>query len=186
VLVANLPEPGFYSLSVFGAFPGGQSWTLDGCRKAVLCPSPDDTSRWRQVLSGVFSAGPHSFTVTLGPESVILRARLERKKDSVEDYLATLRRLGLDLEEPGPVSRDKADEARRFIGRQRTLTPLQLCGDIIRPGTLTAALSGTSPSGGTPSGTPGTGTHTVPANPDLPPSIPPQDVASPLLPAGVR
>src|SRR5262249_58598586 len=97
LLVANLPEPGFYSLSVFGMFPGGQSWTLDGCRKAVLCPSSDDAARWRAVLSGVFAAGPHSFTVTLGPDSVILRARLERKKDAIEDYLATVRRLGLGL-----------------------------------------------------------------------------------------
>ena len=27
VLVADLPEPGLYTLSVFGDFPGGQSWT---------------------------------------------------------------------------------------------------------------------------------------------------------------
>lgn len=190
VLVANLPEPGLYSLSVFGMFPGGQSWTLDACRKSVLCPSPDDTARWRQVLSGVFAAGPHSFTVNLGPDSAILRARLERKKDTIEDYTATVRRLGLELGPGGPVTREKADEARRFITRRRTLVPLQVCGDIVRPATLTAALSGAGEAGAqtptTPTA-PGGGTQPGPQiDPLQPPVIPPQDVASPLLPVGVR
>src|SRR5262249_48860135 len=135
ILVATLPEAGLYTLSVFGEFPGGQSWMLDGCRKSVLCPVQDATARWRVVLSGVLAAGPHSFAVTLGPEAVVHRLRLERKKDAVEDYTATLRRLGLDLGPAGPVTRAKADEARRFIERRRTLQSLVFCGDIVPQGT---------------------------------------------------
>jgi hypothetical protein len=184
VLVAELPEAGLYTLSVFGDFPGGQSWLLDGCRKSVLCPSPDASTRWRVVLSGVFAAGPHSFSVTLGPGTVIHRVRLERKKDTIEDYAATLRRLGLDLGAPGPVTRAKADEAREFIERRRTLTGLDACGDILRPTTLVAAAPGAAPAAqpagpSTPGGGPG-------PDPIAPPLIPPQEPASPVLPVGFR
>src|SRR5262245_55104014 len=188
VLVATLPEPGLYTLSVFGDFPGGQSWLLDGCRKSVLCPSPEATTRWRVVLSGVFAAGPHSFSVTLGPDTVIQRLRLERKKDGVEDYTATLKRLGLDLGPAGPVTRAKADEARRFIERRRSLQGLEACGDIVRPSTLVAA---TPPGGPGSSQGPGAGPGPGPGpgpgqDPISPPVIPPQEPASPVLPVGFR
>jgi hypothetical protein len=184
VLVANLPEPGLYTLSVFGTFPGGQSWTLDGCRKSVLCPSRDAGVRWRTVLSGVFTAGPHSFSVTLGPDTVIQRMRLERKKDSAEDYLGTVRRLGLDLGPDGPVTRAKADEARNFIEGRSRLLALETCGDLVRPGTL-IALSPTPPDGGRG---PSAGPAGVGPGPDPidPPLIPPQEIASPVLVVGAR
>ncbi|HEY7514544.1 MAG TPA: hypothetical protein VIC87_08700 [Vicinamibacteria bacterium] len=187
VLVATLPEPGLYTLSVFGEFPGGQSWLLDGCRKSVLCPSPDASARWRAVLSGVFAAGPHSFSVTLGPDAVVHRLRLERKKDGVEDYAAALKRLGLDLGPEGPVTRAKADEARRFIERRRTLLAAEACGDIVRPSTLVAATPGGAPGAAAGPGATGSGPGGGPGpDPISPPFIPPQEPASPVLPVGFR
>ncbi len=185
VLVATLPEPGLYTLSVFGDFPGGQSWMVDGCRKSVLCPSPDAAARWRVVLSGIFAAGAHSFSVTLGPDTVIHRLRLERKKDGIEDYTATLKRLGLDLGPAGPVTRAKADEARQFIERRRSLSGLEACGDIIRPTTLVASTPGGAP--GAQAAAPGTTSGGGPGpDPISPPLIPPQEPASPVLPVGFR
>jgi hypothetical protein len=142
------------------------------------------------VLSGVFAAGPHSFSVTLGPETVAHRLRLERKKDTVEDYTATLRRLGLDLGPAGPVTRAKADEARRFIERRRTLQALAFCGDIVRQGIQIAAVPPGAPSGGQgpgPGPAPGPGPGPEPGpDPISPPVIPPQEPASPVLPVGIR
>ncbi len=179
VLVANLPEAGFYALSVFGLTAGGQSWLADACRKAVLCPTQDEAPRWRVVLSGDFAAGPHSFTVTLGPGSTVGRLRLERKKNAPGDYVATVRRLGLDLGVAGPVTREKAVEARRFIARQRALAPLGTCGDVILPGTLVASLQmPVEGSAGTPALPPGSGQ----GNPLNPLVIPPQEIASPVVP----
>ena len=183
VLQANLPEAGFYTLSVFGVTPGGASWVGDGCRKSVLCPVQDEVARWRVVLSGEFAAGPHSFTVTLGPGSTVGRLRLERKKDALEHYVATVRRLGLDLGSAGPITRGRAIEARRFIQGRHSLASLQGCGDVILPGTLVASAG---------PGGPGTGagglTPTVPGAPVQPPGsiepplVPPQEIASPVLP----
>ncbi len=155
VLQANLPEAGFYTLSVFGVTPGGASWVGDGCRKSVLCPVQDEVARWRVVLSGEFAAGPHSFTVTLGP----------------------------DLGSAGPITRGRAIEARRFIQGRHSLASLQGCGDVVLPGTLVASAG---------PGGPGTGagglTPTVPGAPVQPPGsiepplVPPQEIASPVLP----
>ncbi|PYQ22574.1 MAG: hypothetical protein DMF79_05655 [Acidobacteria bacterium] len=179
MLVANLPEAGFYALSVFGSTAGGQSWLADACRKAVLCPVQDETPRWRVVLSGEFAAGSHSFTVTLGPGSTVGRLRLERKKNAPGDYVATVRRLGLDLGVAGPVTREKAVEARRFIARQHALGPVEACGDVILPGTLVASLQmPVEGSAGTPALPPGSG----PGNPLNPPVILPQEIASPVVP----
>jgi hypothetical protein len=126
--------------------------------------------------------------VTLGPDTVIQRLRLERKKDTVEDYAGTVRRLGLELGPSGPVTRAKADEARRFIERRRGLLPLEACGDIVRPGALLAAAPSGGHEGGGPSGPatgPGQGAGPGP-DPLQPPVIPPQEEASPVLPVGVR
>src|SRR5258706_11773990 len=183
VLQANLPEAGFYTLSVFGVTPGGASWVGDGCRKSVLCPVQDEVARWRVVLSGEFAAGPHSFTVTLGPGSTVGRLRLERKKDALEHYVATVRRLGLDLGSAGPITRGRAIEARRFIQGRHSLASLQGCGDVILPGTLVASAGPGGPGAGAGGLTP-----TVPGAPVQPPGsiepplVPPQEIASPVLP----
>lgn len=177
VLLADLPEAGFYTLSVFGENGGGQSWLGDGCRKAVLCAVQDEVPRWRVVLSGEFSAGRHSFAVTLGPGSTVGRMRLERKKDGLEDYVATVGRLGLDLGAPGPIRRDRAVAARRFIEGRRGLAAPESCGDVVLPGTLVASAGQPEPVGGS-------SVPPVVPPPNLipPPLIPPQDVASPVLP----
>lgn len=180
VLVANLPEAGFYTLSVFGVTPGGASWVGDGCRKSVLCPVQDEIARWRVILSGDFAAGPHSFTVALGPGSTVGRLRLERKKDAADNYVATVRRLGLDLGPAGPITRANAIDARKFIQERHSLASLQVCGDVILPGTLIAAAG---PGGlGGPGGIVGAPPAGQPSNPVGPPLVPPQEVASPVLP----
>ena len=71
-------------------------------------------------------------------------------------------------------------EARKFIERQRALVPLESCGDVILPGTLVASVQAVPVEGstGAPALPPGTGQ----GNPLNPPVIPPQEIASPVLP----
>ena len=94
VVMAEIPEPGLYTLSFFGTKGGGQSWGADRCRRAVLCPDVESVARWHTILSGEFSSGLHSFTVVLGAGSSVERLKLERKKDSAADYVATLQTVG--------------------------------------------------------------------------------------------
>jgi hypothetical protein len=147
VLLADIPESGLYALSVFGV-SSGQRWLADGCRSSVICPSNDPTPRWRVVLSGMFAKGPHVFAATLGPDTLVERLRLEQKKDAPADYVAALERLGLALGRPGPVTREKAEEARRFLERRRAQQAMELCGDILRPGTLVTDLATAGGPGG--------------------------------------
>jgi uncharacterized membrane protein YgcG len=153
--VVEIPESGLYVLSVFGTGGGGQRWLADGCRSCVVCPNTDPTARWRDVLTGVFPKGQHYFSATLGPNTVIERVRLEQRKDAPADYLATVARLGLELGPEGAVTRERAEEARRFLERRRAQRERELCGDILRPGTLVADL--TSAGGGEAGGGGGEG-----------------------------
>ncbi|HEY6554531.1 MAG TPA: hypothetical protein VI669_14335, partial [Vicinamibacteria bacterium] len=89
VVMADLPEPGLYTLSFFGTRGGGQSWGADRCRRAVLCPEVESVARWHTILSGEFSTGMHTFSTVLGPGAVVERLKLERKKDSPADYVGT-------------------------------------------------------------------------------------------------
>jgi uncharacterized membrane protein YgcG len=147
------------------------------------------------VLSGVFAKGRHVFSATLGADTSVQRLRFEQKKDAPADYVATLQRLGLDLGPAGPITRGKAEEARRFLERRRAQQMLELCGDILRPGTLVAELAsagsagggqgggeggGSGPGGGQGGG--GRGGGGVGIGP--PPIIPPQPPPSPFLPVG--
>ena len=180
VLTVDLPEAGLYTLSAYGVTGAGQRWLGDGCRKAVLCPS--DTVGWRVVMSQPFSAGRHTFTVALAAGAVIERVRLERKKERSTDYLATLRRLGFDPGPDGPVSRDKALEAMRFIQDRGRVLLGRWCGDILLPETSAQVVAEAEASGSPP---PAAGT-TNPA-PPAPPSVggvllPPQLPASPVTP----
>ncbi len=94
------------------------------------------------MLSGRFQKGPHVFDVVVGPGGVVERIRIEPKKDSPADYVATVARLGLELGPDGPVTRERADEARGFLDRRRLeLEREALCGDILQPGTLVAELA---------------------------------------------
>ena len=83
------------------------------------------------MFSGEFAAGRHFVTLSLGQGAAMQRIRVERKKDAVADYIATVRRLGLDLGASGPITREKAVEAMRFLKGRRGLDPLNLCQDIL-------------------------------------------------------
>ena len=156
LLEADIPEEGLYTFSVFGVTTGGQRWLADSCRKSIVCPAPDPTPQWRVILSGRLSKGPHYFEATLGPDTVIERIRFERKKDTPADYVGTVERLGFELGEPGPVTREQAEEARRFLERRKEQEIQELCGDILAAGTLISELTSAG-AGGPGGGGPGTG-----------------------------
>src|SRR5262249_32886488 len=167
------------------------------CRKAVMCPEAEvaGAARWRPVMTARFTVGPHAFTVSLARDAVIERVRVERRKDTAEDYVATLRRLGLDPGAPGPGSRRTAVDAMEFIHGKRGLqiSSNPFCGDIeMKSGVVVAGAGapgstpggpggsggGSGGNGGTPSG-PGS-TPGDPQSPLSPPVVPPQHVASPV------
>lgn len=177
VLTLDLPEAGLYTLSAYGVTGTGQRWLADGCRKAILCPS--EGAGWRVVMSQSFGAGRHTLAVALADGAVIERVRLERKKERVTDYVATLRRLGFDPGPDDPVSWDKAVAAMRFIQDQRRAVPARLCGDLVLP-----ELVGSSPQ--VAEAGPAAATPLSAVNPPLPTLgsalLPPQPPASPVAP----
>jgi hypothetical protein len=199
VVFVEVPEDGLYTVSAFAEQAVGQAWLADGCRKAVLCPSravPAPAPGWRTVMTQEFTAGRHSFTVSLPDGAAIERVRLEKKKDAAADYLATLRRLGFDPGPDGPVTRSKAVDAMNFISQRRIARELELCGDIevepeertMRAGQalaepVTPGGPGTVGPGGPGAGPggPGSGPGEVPLTPPL---LPPQEPASPIQPGG--
>ena len=131
----DLPEAGLYTISVFGAAGGGQSWKADACRKAVWCPAATvagASASWHVLMTAAFGSGRHFFTATLGPGASVERLRAERKKDGPADYVAALRRVGFDVGPAGPIGRDHAVEAMHFIERRRSETA-GACGDILAP-----------------------------------------------------
>ena len=186
----DLPESGLYAVSVFGVSGGGMRFIADACRKAVLCAEPERTTgpQWRQVFSGQFAAGRHFMTVNLGAGAAIQRIRVERKKEALADYLATVRRLGLDLGADGPTSREKAVEAMRFIKARRGLEPSSLCQDVLRARAHARGGDGRRGSalclrGRVRAGAgPGPQPPIDPIDPLSPPVLPPQEIASPVLP----
>lgn len=185
----EVPERGLYTLSFFGLRGDGQRWSADGCHKVIVCAlaERDRTADWHALGTLELAAGRHLFTVSLGPGATLERLRLVRRKDSGEDYVATLRRLGFDPGPDGPVTRAKAEEAIDFLRRRRNERPTPDCGDwdLLPPG-VTYADAGGGPGGGLPGppppappapGVPGTGPP-----PLTPPGVPPQDPASPDQP----
>jgi hypothetical protein len=191
LLVVDVPSAGLYTLSVWGVPSTGQRWLVDGCQACRICPLPDPTPRWRTILSGHLQKGRHVFSALLGAGAIIQRLRLEPKKESAADYRATLERLGLALGPDGPITRAKAEEARRFIERRHAQQVQNECGDIVERGTLAADVAGAGSGGGEaggaggggvpPGGGPGGGGGggSVP-----PPIVPPVPPASPTLPTG--
>ena len=113
---------------------------------------------------------------------------MERKKDAAADYLATVRRLGLDLGAEGPVTRESAVEAMRFIKSRRGLDPLSLCQDIVDREPDARGHGGGGSAGhparrtGHGAGRGRAGLRSSPSTPSAPPVIPPQEVASPTVP----
>jgi hypothetical protein len=136
VIVVDLPEAGRYTLSAFGLKGAGQSWTADSCLKSIVCAEKDagpDVPEWRPVLTAMFAPGRHSFSVLLAPGALIQRVRAERKKDSPEDYVSTLRRLGFDVGPPGPMPRNRAVDAMHFLEKKAVTMKESLCGDVVLP-----------------------------------------------------
>jgi hypothetical protein len=187
----ELPEDGLYTLSVLGRKGAGMRFLADQCLKAVLCPSPQETGvEWWVVTTTSLTAGRHAIAVNLGAGSTVERLRLERKKASDDDYVATLRRLGFDAGEPGNVSRAKAVDAMEWVRGRRQQSERVGCGDVIPPldvdtrvaaqasGASTPGGGGTTPGGGPPTGGGGGGGTPPGPNPPLPlpspgPSQPP-------------
>ena len=136
VVFVDLPEAGLYTISAFGVVGNGQGWSADACRKAIVCAPVDVTDRtpgWRPLMTAPFNAGRHVFTVTLRDGAVVDRLRAEKKKATGPDYVETLRGLGFDVGEAGPVSRAKATDAATFV-RERAATLIgHGCGDLTLP-----------------------------------------------------
>lgn len=193
VVFVDIPEEGTHTVSVFGLRGTGQSWLADACRKAVLCPAAQEagaTADWHVVMTAPFTAGKHFLRVVLGAGAEIERLRVERKKDTPADYVATLGRLGFDVGAPGPMPRDRAVDAMRFIETKRAQLQKTDCGDVAPPSTSTVAalaepLAGAGPAagpGGAPpfAGVPPPGPGSGPPVP-LPSPIPTQPPGSPVL-----
>ena len=145
VVIVDLPEAGLYTISAFGIKGAGQSWTADSCLKSIVCAEKDagaDVMQWRPVLTAQFAPGRHSFSVLLAPGALLQRVRAERKKDSPADYVATLRRLGFDVGPAGPMPRNRAVDAMRWLEKKAEPLKESLCGDIILPTVVPVTRAG--------------------------------------------
>ena len=183
----DLPEDGVYSFWVYGVKGGGMSWLADHCLRSIVCgwPDPqqalaDQESRWLRLVTSEFRGGRHHFSVVLGPGSAVSRVKLERKKASPADYLATVRRLGLD---PGPdgsvVTRPRAVEAMEWIRGHRPDDLVTGGCEVVREPEARAAGAGEmAPVQGPGAAPPGTGTPPGPGGP-LPPLPNPEPSPSP-------
>jgi hypothetical protein len=183
VVSFEVPEAGLYSITAFVTPGTGQRFLVDGCRKAVVCPS--GSTGWRPVMSQLLAAGRHTLVLTLADGASFERVRLERKKDSAADYVATLRRLGFDPGQQGPATRARALDAMRFVRDQRRTVMAALCGDRVfvddSLGGLPTQIAGTAPVvPGQPPGEP-VGPGEVQPPPAL---LPPQPPSSPTVPGG--
>ena len=180
LLSIDVPELGLYSVTALVNPGAGQRWVLDGCRKAIVCPGD---AGWRPVLAQTLSAGRHVVVVTLGAGASLDALRVERKKDAGDEYVAALRRLGLDLGAAGPVSRAAALQAARFVRESRRLRPAGVCGDTVPYAEALPPQLALQPGLG-PAPEPPAPAPAPPPPPPLPPPLPPQEPATPTLPTG--
>jgi hypothetical protein len=137
---------------------------------------------WRAILTQSFSSGRHTLLVSLGDGATLERVRIERKKASPRDYVATLERIGFDPGPDGAVSPETAIAAMRFISDKRQEERHRLCGDTVivdetprLPPPPTGEVAEARP--------PGPPATLVPP-PIGPPLLPPQPPASPTTPIG--
>jgi hypothetical protein len=183
VAAVDVPVAGLYTVSAFGLTGRGQSWRADACRKRVVCEALPARAHpeWRELMTASFTAGPHSLAFTLGAGATVERLRLEPRREEAPDYVSALRRLGFDPGPDGPVTREKAVEAARFVASRRRAAPQDACGDVLLELSLRLAERAAPPDTAAP---PPAG----PAGPDGPPPIgppvvvPPQPPASPTRP----
>jgi hypothetical protein len=110
--------------------------------------------------------------------------RLEPKKGAPADYVATLRRLGLEMGPDGAVTPDKAVDAMKFVRDRRRDSIETLCGDVeLRPEPpAPAPIIAAAPVAAAPAAPPGVPAPPLP--PPLPPDLGPQEPASPTQPQG--
>jgi hypothetical protein len=180
----DIPEAGLYTVSAFVRPGNGQRWLLDECRKAIICSGT--ATAWRPVLTQSLSAGRHTLQVGLASDAVLEMVRVEKKKTGSEDYRAALERLGFEPGPDGPVSRDTAIAAMRFVRDRREASRNNLCGDTVvvddSRGQLPPATVAQVP---LPVQPPAPGGPSGPAAPPIgPPVLPPQEPASPTSPTG--
>ena len=182
IVGVDIPEAGLYTVSGFLIAGSGQSWVADGCRKEVLCPSAKGAA-WRPIMTQSFSAGRHTFAVTLLEGAAVERLRIERKKDKAGDYVGTLRRIGFDPGPEGAITREKALEAMRFVEKRRREMATTVCGDIRLPSSaLPPAQLASAAAAGAATAVSGGGAVNPPI-PVLPGALlPPQEPASPTQP----
>jgi hypothetical protein len=186
VVFVDVPEDGLYTVSSFGVMGAGQSWTGDSCRKSAVCAARaergDDAPQWRPLMTADFTAGRHLFTVSLGSGAGVERLRLERRKNSPEDYVAALKRVGFDPGPDGPITRQKATEAASFVAQKLAEQSSAECGDVgLDANVQVADAGGSEPGTVTPPVIPPT-TPGIPEPPIGPPVIPPQPPGSPDQP----
>jgi hypothetical protein len=131
LLVVTVPEDGLYNLAVLGRFKNAQRWGLDSCFENVLCPLNDEGLRWRSIATTTFVAGRHVLSVELAPQAVVARVKVERKKDSADDYRATLARLGFDVGAEGPITRKRAGGAADWMKGRGSLSETGRCTDVV-------------------------------------------------------
>ena len=181
-----MPEAGLYSMSAFVTPGGGQRFLVDGCRKAVVCPSEGSTG-WRPIMSQTLAAGRHTLVLSLADGASFERLRLEKKKSAASDYVATMRRLGFDPGPQGPVARGRALDAMRFVRDQRRTLLSSLCGDrVLIDDSHRRASPPRSPAA--PAVVPGPAAGRAASvrgeAPVPPPLLPPQPPSSPTTPGG--
>jgi hypothetical protein len=193
IVYADIPEAGLYAVSAFTATGNGQTWIADSCRRADVCPSPDPTPKWRDLMTSEFNAGRHSFSVLLTNGAMVGRIRIQRLKAEASDYVAALERVGFRVGAKGPISRDKAREAMEWLrdrwkqklGTDPACQILAPFGSAVgSPGEAAGAQNvgpigpvGPGGGGGGPGPPPGGGGELTPPVP-----IPPQPPATPVLP----
>lgn len=200
IVHADITVPGLYAVSVWTAGGDGQTWLADACRRSDLCPIPDTAPRWRNILTSRFNVGRHSFSVMLTNGATVGQLRLQRLKNTSEDYVAAVKRLGFDVGPAGPITRAKAREAMDWL---RERWKAKEAGDracFIQPpfarvaGVDSGAGAGQAlalvipPGGGPPGGgPPGPPGPPIPPGGGPPPLVPPppptdQPPATPVLP----
>jgi len=135
-------------------------------------------------MSQTFAAGRHTLVLSLAEGASVDQLRIERKKSSAADYVATIRRLGFDPGPQGAVARGKALDAMRFVREQRRVLLSSLCGDRVlideSPSSLPSQVAGGTGIGTVP-GRPGQGGGGIDV-PIPPPLLPPQPAGSPTTP----
>jgi hypothetical protein len=175
-LSIDLPEAGLYTLEAFVDPGQGVRWRMDGCRKVILCPG--SPRGWRTVMAQYFSPGRHSFAVALGAQATVERVRVTRRKDAPEEYVAAIRRAGFDVGS-GEISRATAIAAASFVRDTRAYRAAHFCGDVVLPNPQPPALPANVTVAAAPAVAPPPPAVAAPLANVL---LPPQEVASPVLP----